>query len=677
MGELPVQRHWPLLCAVALVAVSIGGCGGGGGGGDGGSTSTPPTQSTTGLVPEPLARGAVLAADATTLRVMRPGATWRYRGLDNPFENPATGTKYTNVVTQVAAATGVNEQSTNLYFGGDSSSNIQVGAGSVSAPDQIQVDPSIAPVPFIDLQLRSPVVQNDQYTTFEHHYADVGEDFDGDGTNEALDIAVWVRVVGTETIDLPNRRGVQAIRVDTTLDERMTYSHTGRASDVYEVVRRQWYAQGIGIVKTELEQPGANMPTARHVTTELLDTWDGQTQGVGYLPVQAAVASSGESAGISLPEALDAVAFDDHAVVMTNIPNAVPAEGFTLSSFDLRGNVSSSTNQHLSAVAPQGLYAPRLLRIGSELRAVGMTNLDGFAMVGFDAHGVTRTLPLTLLLPPAAYYASPSIEAAASGNRFWLLWGSPVYDGTNNVIGQEIKLQSFDASGAPAAAAVVLDTLASANALHSLRLVASSDRVFASWDVQGISGYQAYAIADTTSGTVLSSQRLLPTAVTTLDPWYYDLQPLALGPGLVMTFESNTIAGALAGVQLDSSGNVIRSSAGSLGNEIISPAWMLPAFGHVTTAAGLGKGFAAVSGRTSLWPDDANTTTAAEQFIELTPGNGPLASGGNLKLLAQVPNFYVSFMLPYADRVLLIGTGLGGTPSSGTLQLTAVWRQPQ
>ena len=62
--------------AVAGLAAVVCGCGGGGSGSDGGGG--------TGLVPDAPPIGAVLYADATTLRPLHAGAVYKYRGMLTP-----------------------------------------------------------------------------------------------------------------------------------------------------------------------------------------------------------------------------------------------------------------------------------------------------------------------------------------------------------------------------------------------------------------------------------------------------------------------------------------------------------------------------------------------------------------------------------------------------------------
>jgi hypothetical protein len=652
-----------------LAACLLAACGGGGGGGGG---SSPPSAAVkSGLIPVAPTAGEVLEADAAALRVLRPAAVWTYHGVDVPYGNQGLPTIYTNVVTHTGAPVGVSEHSSNLFNSGADVSNVQAAAGTVKVPGTVQPVSGIGPDAIDGLELRSPVRTDDLYAIYDKHFDDGGQDFDGDGIHESLDVAIWARVVGAEVVDLAHRRQVRAIRVDTTLNERVLYSKSGTYSNVVEIVRRTWYAKGIGIVKMQLDQPGPNIPSVRQVTTEVLDTWDGLTEGVGYLPVQTAVPGS-TMGSVSISAPIGAAAFDDHAVVMSYIPDAILAEGVRFTMIDFKGRVLSSVDQHGMNVASQRFLPNQLLRVGGELRLIVTVN-DGLALLGFDATGNSLTRPLTMLLPGAAFAANAdgqTVQAAAVGSRIWLMWLSPNVDAQGNSSAGDLKLQQFDASGTPIGSPSILEGGIVNGALRSIQLSAASDRTIATWGIGSNTGGQRYAVADSASGALITVKSLLPAApAQTGYPFYYGLQPLALGSGLALAYLSDSSSGAVAGVELDASFDPIRSVSGTLGNEVLSQSWTLPTYYPALTATGLGRIWIGIDGSAKLWPEDSQATPV-QQLSELTPGAGALASTGSLKLLAQVPDFRAYFVLPYSDRLLVFGT------RSTDLVTTVVWRQP-
>lgn len=667
------------LCASLFAAVGALAACGGGGGGAGTSAPTPaptPAAAVSGLLPAAPAPGAVLAADATTLVVQRPGATWTYHGTDAPYGPAQSVTTYVNVVTHVQASGGVTEHSTNLFNGGADDTSQSLAAGTLSTPDTIQADPNQAPEPVTITELRSPVRTGDQVTVFDRRVADSGYDYDGDGKNDAIDVAIWTRVVGTEVIDLPNRPGTIAVRVDTSESQRVHYSASGTTSDVYTAVRSVWYAQGLGVVQSRLDTWGATTTSVRAITTETLDTWDGLTEGLGYKPTTALVVPAGESAGQAVPAAIDVARFDDHAVLMSYIPGAVQVEGITLTSLDRDGHVLSSTNQHSTALVGAWMTPQKLLRVGNELRLVTMLD-SGMTLVGLDAQGQARTLAPTVLVPNPGWVSDvdgENCQSAVGGDRIWLMWLARREDTNGNTLG-DLTLQSFDASGQPMTSPVVLLAGANPQAIGQMRIAAASDRAIASWSVLGNGGYQSYAVADSSTGAVLATKRLTPAPVATANvsaPAYARLTPLALGPGLALVFDSDTTWGELAGVALDGSFDVVRATAGAtLGSEVISPAWMEPVPDPAVVTAFAGDVLLATAGNVQVWPDDAQTTRVTT-VSELAPAGGALAATAPA-LLARVPVPGGDFLVPWSDRLLLISSPgyQGGTASS-----TVVWRRP-
>jgi hypothetical protein len=629
----------------------------------------------------------VLEADATTLRVLRPRAVWTYHGVDQPYGPSGQSTVYTDVVkhqsgtsqaqstsragvkiaslpSAASASASVTEQASNLFNTGADSSTVQASAGSVTEPASLQPVSSIAADHSDGLQLRSPVLINDQYTLYDRHFDDGGTDVDGDGIKDALDVAIWNRVIGAETITLPNRRQIQAIRVDTTLRERVTFSKTGLYSDTVDVVQRRWYAKGLGIVQMQLEQPGPNVPSVHQITTEQLDTWDGLTEGMGYLPVQDVVVPSGESAGQTILYEIGAVPFDDHAVVLGSAPSQTNlAAGFTLNAFDLRGVLLSSYNYRNPPPPTNFFDAEALLRLGNELRVFGLNN-DGIVMQGFDANGQHQTLQTTLLIPGSSLTFdsySPHVLVASTGNRFWLLWLKTNYDQSGGFVSLDLRLQQFDAAGNAIGAALVLAPDGHAT---QLKLAADAQHVFAVWE-DGQSQY--YAVADAVTGALLANKTVSPSTPDS----YIGLQPYAAGGALLLTYESDTLFRAAAAVALDASFDPIRSSTGSLGNELLGADWLPPSNGVFTSGTMPGHVNLAFNALVTLWPVDGLDTTSVAYVTDLSPGSGALASTGTFTLLAQVPNFNQNAIIPFSDRLLLIGTKAGGG-----LVSTVVWRAP-
>jgi hypothetical protein len=316
----------------------------------------------------------------------------------------------------------------------------------------------------------------------------------------------------------------------------------------------------------------------------------------------------------------------------------------------------------------------KLLRVGNELRLVALGD-DGLLLAGFDANGQAPTLPKTVLVPHGDFvsdYDNQYVAGAVVGNRIWLAWLHGYQDANSNYLA-DVLVQSFDASGQPVGAPLTLSAGEYQSGVHTLRMSADSTHVVVSWLSGGSVLVSRYAVLDAVAGSLLADKSLLPAPVSRSNDGstaYYQLTPLATGTGVDLVFDSDTTFGQLAGVQLDGSFDALRSNGGAtLGSEVISQSWMEPASMGIAVA-GSGQVFLASQGNVLLWPEDT-LTTSVTNVTQLTPGAGALASTGKLALLARVPDAYAQFVLPFGDRVLLVGS----SPTQA-MTVTPVWRLP-
>ena len=140
--------------------------------------------------------------------------------------------------------------------------------------------------------MKSPVRLDDQWVSVEKRFDDTAYDFDGDGKKDLLDVAIYSRVVGTETISLPNLPDMQAIRVDTYFSTRLVSSATGLATATVEIPPiKTWYVAGVGIVRQVTTAPlsaGVN-----RIEDLKLTSWDAITSGVGAITSSDVTLASG------------------------------------------------------------------------------------------------------------------------------------------------------------------------------------------------------------------------------------------------------------------------------------------------------------------------------------------------------------------------------------------------
>ena len=229
-----------------------------------------------GLVATPGAIGPVLYADAAPLRVLRHGATWNYRGAEQRGDPAAPQVHvYNNTVTMTETGGGFVETASNIYIDKlDAVGPLRFEGGQYTHNENILIS-NVHVVSGTFVELRSPVRQNEQFVAIDRKGIWVNSDLDGDGVIDKADIAAWTRVIGKETIDLPNRRAVETVRVDLTIRVQIVLSRGNVITPLQEAVKSHWYAPGLGIVKKRVDTPDENPNLPRRVVEEILETFDG------------------------------------------------------------------------------------------------------------------------------------------------------------------------------------------------------------------------------------------------------------------------------------------------------------------------------------------------------------------------------------------------------------------
>jgi len=645
------NRMWPAFSLV--IAVAVAGCGGGGGGG-GASTSGEPAV-TSGLVPVAPTLGATLYADAAPLRVLRAGAVWTYRGIDKPAGESASEFKaYTNTVSHTAAGNGIVEQGTQPFNSDPESNPIRYEGGSYISTNQIAFSDKTPAQTINVIELRSPVKVNDQYVSLDKHIADSGVDLDGDKVNDAIDVAVYSTVIGEEAVDLPNRRQVKAVRVDMHLRMRASLSKTGTTSPVYDAVQSTWYAPGVGVVKTRVDEPNHMASLPNHVVTETLENWDGVTEGLGHT---ATVPADSSPAGAPLQYFAGAVGFDTHAVAVGYIPEEPQVAGLAVAQIDARGNVVAKRRYTSAELLPSMKYMsePLVRRVGNEVRIFGLVNGRELWMVSLDSTGQNILRPAVQLVSDlqSTYVASGITYNVVSDDAgIWVGWAS-VVDSHRSLLAQH-----FDVNGqAPGAVNTIAEL--SRGDIFRFSMALDGARLTFAW-ISNIDGSPWHvATLDTATGAHLSDQTLgLSLADCRL------VQAVALRPGLA-------IAGAtLSGIgvaPLDANGNPVFSSGTSLKTNVLQMPWL------GRTAGGIGQ-FDGSGGRLivnitqldKFWPEDGTESSFVTVFE--TSGSAALVDSEPVLLARIAPFVNVQASVKLGNRLLLIGSD-----SAGYINTTVVW----
>ena len=560
----------------------------------------------------------------------------------------STRNVYSDSVSQQASSVAITETATNVDNAGSSTQTVSVASGTVRTQSTLEfANGKSLQVNGIDL--RSPVRVDDQYTAVDTRLLDGGTDYDGDGVNDAIDVAIYSRVVGTEVVDLVSAPQLQTVHVRTTLTLRVKYSKDGSLSPVVTGTQDNWYASGVGIVKRVSDVPGTNAGF-RDVTTEVLVNWDGVTQGLGFLDPVATVLPNGTRASY----AVDAIGFDSHALMMS-FAGSFSAAGFQLTSIDSRGKVTASASYPgINATAAQ------LFRVGNQARVVAFDGFD-LKMYAFDANGAaTGAAPATLKASTQSFsYAannSPSVVGASDGTTVWLAW---IDYPSSSDSPHNLWATPFDGSGKQLGAATLLASESGGGiGISNLRAAGSANGVIFQWfDLTGTH----YATGN--AGALALGLH----TVSTSPPSFYPI-PAAWLSGLGLLWN---LTPHMAGVRVDSAtAEPVRSNSLGIEQENIATPWFTNVQYLVAGTGTSAKLDTFERNFDILWPGDS-IQTAQSIVTEFSPGAGALATQGNARLLARGT-------FPIADKLVsLAGSVLAiNNAPDGSVSVTPVWRRP-
>jgi hypothetical protein len=652
-----LYRHLCVTTSTVLLAF-LASCGGGGGGG--GSD----TQTTSGLLPAAPPPGALLFTDGAVLRPLRAGAAWLYRGEDGGLSAQRI---YYNSVSHEAAtgSAGIVELHTNLFKSGGGAVGLALDGAGVRLIEAFSLGGS-APVEVLDsLELRSPVRLNEQTTVLDRRITDSGIDADGDGKPETIDIAAYRQVIGIETVTFPYLANFQALRVDFVTLARAKLSSNNFVGPVIRIVQRTWYAEGIGVVKREREEPDATVtPNGTRLISEELVSADLLTSGIGMTAVKPTYvrpnnppAQPGEVVHTGVGSGL---ALDDRVVVIGNLN--VP--GIGLRTLDFRGNLIA--HRHLvGAGTDYWRIEPRFTTSGSDVLVVvePQSSLDEpYRLVRFDANLNGADLvgsPLDLGPSDASNGLKRWVAAIAGGRDvLWVLWIRQ-YDSNGTF---DLLLRGFDPTGTPVTPEYQLD---SGGPFSDWRISANGDTMVASWRHLGVAVRYAVVIGAQSAPRVgtLTTTPPVPMSELPLIPVATGGLPALIWNGNIEPPQANEKN--LHGVRIDAAGNVLRSSGNPLDSEVITAAW--PGTGIIDTnipvfsaAGSQGRLVAFTQGSINYRGATASRMPYA-LFFE--PGNAPMAaSAQGARMVLPDPTTWGDMLVVghvvLADRVIYLGADM-------------------
>lgn len=666
-----VQLHGvrAALCSLAVMAL-LAACGGGGGGNGNADSPAPPSGSAkSGLVPAAPAPGEVLYADATALRPLREGAEWLYAGrADLDTARPAP---YLNRVVTTASGGAFTERAENALNAGLDSQTLSVAAGTVTARILADVTGLPSGLTIDYTELRSPVRAGEQITLLDRVDEPVA-DVDGDRVNDKADIAVYSRVIGNETVELPDLgRSVQALRVDQTVLIKIKQSGNGQVLPVANSVQSVWYLSGVGIVRRT--STAVSMTTAVGVidTDERLRRWDGVTEGLGVMGVTGATFPPAQAPipGALVRTPLAAVGFGDRALVLTaDWSGAESGEnGVALVALDKRG-AATSVQGYPQFKVPVNTR-PALLRVGSEAVLALTENGPLITGVGpsFDLRLVRAAsdarLTGTSTGVPVSLGAVGAVQAASDGSNLWLMWvRRDASDGFSSP--GRLYLQRFDVNGTALASPILLDQLASGTYV-SLGLSADKGRVLASWGAHlfpaPVYRYAVGSAAGVNIQTLGTASNLNQLATGSYVPFISGEAAMLSWQGPL--FDATGATGAtdrqLRGILLNAAGLPQRATTGSLDLELLPASLAMPQT-TVLRTAGDGRLIFGSTATGLLFDGMADTPYVDIRWF--TPSSGSLAQVAPVRLLGPSQAFGALYaVVSLDDRLLLLGARAGMT----------------
>jgi hypothetical protein len=130
---------------------------------------------------------------------------------------------------------------------------------------------------------------------------DLGEDLDGDGVNETIDLITNITVAAHEEVIVPVGAFPNSVRIETKATVRVKYSDYIFPLTV-KAIQKEWFAPGLGLVKRasliESRSPGQRF---REETGEELSAFNVGGQGKGTIHFKIAEGLGEDNSGMDIP----------------------------------------------------------------------------------------------------------------------------------------------------------------------------------------------------------------------------------------------------------------------------------------------------------------------------------------------------------------------------------------
>jgi hypothetical protein len=281
----PVSR-WIGWLMAALAATLVAACGGDGGGGDASDAV-------------PVVLGQPGPGDPGNYFPLAVGNFWHFRGyaeIDGartPLEASVqvVGTRVVDGVTALVV------RESDPQVGGDGTYADELLVKDLNGVAVLGVDDdptSQAIVPY--WEVRFPLEPGSAFVQIDAKGIDFGEDLDGDGRNETVDVRSVVSMVGFETVTVPVGTFAEAAHLRREVSLRILMSRDGAIVNGTEA-GNAWFARGVGWIQRTSTVAAAGVSVT---TREFLDAFlvDGVAGGIAEAPapvINGSVGADGAS----------------------------------------------------------------------------------------------------------------------------------------------------------------------------------------------------------------------------------------------------------------------------------------------------------------------------------------------------------------------------------------------
>jgi hypothetical protein len=277
------------LLTVASFLFVLASCGGGGGTAETTPNTTAPTvlpaAQAPALIPTASKSGPILYADASVLRPFDSNFVWSYRGTEKLERSSGRVDPlrfYESTTTHKSTgASSFEETTSNGSNTGSDQATVFLRANAIVSEQFLDLDNSGRKTKVEVTELKSPIVAGDIYPAYNQILKDPTFDPDKDGVPDNIEIAIYVEVIGKESLQIPNFGLVETLKTRTNFLVRIQLSSNGNYSDTASTNFDTWYAEKLGVVKVLANYYSPTAERDKRVVEETIIGFSSPANGIG------------------------------------------------------------------------------------------------------------------------------------------------------------------------------------------------------------------------------------------------------------------------------------------------------------------------------------------------------------------------------------------------------------